>query len=288
MDYVTEVTGGRGGSAFLVMGKEKTALLDCGMAYCAPALIDNAKKILREKPLDYIMISHSHYDHSGAIPCLKQEWPAVKVLGAESAQRIFQRPNALKTIRSLGEQAAELYGDGVLPSYDDALLCVDRVVIDGDRVDLGNVRVQVLETSGHTQCSLAFLINGEILFASESTGYMTKAGNIYPSFIISGDAALASIRRCQHLNPRFIIAPHYGLVTEKDSRNYWERCRWAVEETQTFILRLAERGCTEEDILRQYEIQFRDDAARAEQPLQAFRINTTHMIKTVLRESGIS
>jgi len=76
MDYIKDVTGGKGGSAYLVLGKDKTALIDCGMAYCAPDLIKNIKKFLADgMRLDYVFLSHSHYDHIGAIPYLREIWP---------------------------------------------------------------------------------------------------------------------------------------------------------------------------------------------------------------------
>lgn len=53
----------------LVFGSEKTALMDCGMAYCGDKFVSNIKKALAEKgrkSVDYIFLSHSPYDHVGA------------------------------------------------------------------------------------------------------------------------------------------------------------------------------------------------------------------------------
>lgn len=284
---IDDVSAGKGGTAFLVIGRDKAALIDTGMAYCAPALIANIRRRLAARPLDYILITHSHYDHVGAIPYLKTAWPACQVLGAEHARHIFTRPNALATIRRLGAQAAALYCGGELPPYDDALLKVDAVVADGDTLDLGGRRVQVLETPGHTRCSLSFLIDGQILFASESTGYMS-AGKIYPAFITSSADALASIRRCRQLDPTVIVSPHHGPVGDRDRPTYWENCAAAVHAAVGLILRLARQGCGQEEILAACERELRDDRSRREQPLAAFRLNTESMIRTVLRENGQS
>lgn len=283
MDSVVEVTGGKGGNAYLISGKDKTALMDCGMAYCAPQLIGNIRRTLDGRPLNYILISHSHYDHVGALPYLKQAWPDSIALGAEHAKHILSRENALNTIRSLSKQAAIIYKQGDIQLYDDRLMKVDQVIQDGDPVELGGVNVRVLETTGHTKCSLSFLLNREILFASESTGCMNKAGNISPAFITSASEAISSIRKCQKLNPRFIISPHFGLINEAAARDYWQNCIRAVKKISQFIRILAAREYTEADILIAYDKAFRDEQSRAEQPFDAFRLNNERMIQTVLQ-----
>ena len=50
-------------------------MIDCGMAYSAGETISNIKEILNGRSLDYILISHTHYDHIGALPYIKKEFP---------------------------------------------------------------------------------------------------------------------------------------------------------------------------------------------------------------------
>ena len=75
---LVRVTGGKGGEAVLILGSEKTALIDCGMAYCGERMTENLAERLassgREK-LDYIILSHSHYDHMGALPYVMRIFP---------------------------------------------------------------------------------------------------------------------------------------------------------------------------------------------------------------------
>ncbi len=284
MEKIINVTGGKGGNAFLIRGENKNALFDCGMAYCEAQLISNIKNELRESDLDLIFISHSHYDHVGAIPYLKKEWPQCRVLGARHAEQILIRPNALKKIKELGQQAATFYGVNKIIEYDDRLMQVDDILKEGDLMNLGKMKVRVLETKGHTQCSLSFLLDDKILFASESTGYMSQSGTVYPAFITSSAEALTSIDKCKKVKHQFIVSPHYGLVKETDTFDYWKKCTIAVDETKKFVLALFEQGYAEDFILSEYEKVFRDAQSRLEQPDLAFRINAQNMIKVLLNE----
>jgi len=287
MDRIFNVTGGDGGDAYLLWGGEKAALIDCGMAYCAPELIKNIqqkfKTINPRATLDYILISHSHYDHIGAIPYVRQVWPQCNVLGAKHAQDILKRPNALNAIRELSASAAAIYSAGELEKYEDNMMKVDEVVADGEWVDLGQERVKVIATRGHTQCSLSFLFN-KTLFASESTGYMGLGEKVYASFITSSVEALISIQKCQEENAEYIISPHFGVVDQNAVQDYWDNCRFAIRDTVEFISTLSSRGYKEEEILNFYEKKFRDQQSGTQQPIDAFRLNVRNMIKTVLRE----
>jgi 2-aminobenzoylacetyl-CoA thioesterase len=284
MDNIMNVTGGQGGNAFLILGERKTALIDCGMAYCAENLISNLKQVLQSRALHYVLISHSHYDHIGAIPYLRKEWPNMKVLGAEYAKQILKRQTALTTIRNLSRQAPLYFGAAPLKEYNDALLKVDQSILDGDSLDLGGMSIRVIETRGHTKCSLSFLVNKELLFSSESTGCMSQSGKIYSAFLTSCSEAIHSVQICEELHPRFIISPHFGLVNQNDTHYYWKNCFLSIKETKDSILHLAEKGYGEDQILIEYERLFRDEKSRLEQPNGAFQINAQSMIKTVLKE----
>ncbi len=282
MQTIVEVTGGKGGNAYVVIGKTHAALIDCGMAYCAAKMTGNIKDSLGTRPVDYILLSHSHYDHVGAVPYLKAAWPDSQVLAAEHAQHVLSSPRALKTIRELGMQAARIYGAEPIGAYEDQSMQVDRVIGDCDQLDLGGTTIAVLETPGHTRCSLTFTVDATTIFPSESTGYMSRSGKIYPSFITSYADAFESIRRCCNLRPKHIFSPHYGQIAAQDVPDYWNRCHRAAQDTTDFVRRLSEQGYDGEQILAEYEKVFRDAESRLEQPIDAFRINTRFMIKNLL------
>ncbi len=54
--------------------------------------------------------------------------------------------------------AGKYYGYNKQIDYDDNLLKVDQIICDGQKVDLGKMIVSILETPGHTKCSLSFVV----------------------------------------------------------------------------------------------------------------------------------
>ena len=72
VDYtVTNVGPVNGGEGFLFVSENTTFLLDDGFSFCGNALVDNIKKVLGDRGLDYILLTHSHYDHVGGMDDLR-------------------------------------------------------------------------------------------------------------------------------------------------------------------------------------------------------------------------
>ena len=92
--------------------------------------------------LDSVLITHGHTDHTGGIKSLKK---AMDITVAA-------------------------YNKG--PS-------TDRTIADGDIVDVGKLKIKVLETPGHTNDSISFVIGceifcGDVLFAGSVGGTSEK------------------------------------------------------------------------------------------------------------------
>jgi glyoxylase-like metal-dependent hydrolase (beta-lactamase superfamily II)/uncharacterized membrane protein len=156
---IKRVTGGPGGEVFLISGSEKTAVIDSGMAFGAEKLIENLKKELGDRKLDYVILTHTHYDHVGGLPYLRKEWPELVSLGAAYGKYVFERPNALKVIKNLSKTAWKTYRpDNKRPKVLMEGLSIDQVIKEDDVISLGDRSLRVIETPGHTNCSLSFVL----------------------------------------------------------------------------------------------------------------------------------
>jgi 2-aminobenzoylacetyl-CoA thioesterase len=286
MDYIKDVTGGKGGSSYLVVGKDKTALIDCGMAYCASNLINNIKKALAYgMKLDYIFLSHSHYDHIGAVPYLRGIWPGVEVMAAEYAETILTKKSTLQTIQELSRKAGQYYGTNQFIEYDNSLMKVDRKISERDMFDLGGITIRTIETPGHTKCSLSFLVNEKVMFASETSGVISPTGKIYPTFITSYRETIESNKKCQAANPQYIICSHSGLVNKSEASDYWQKCMQAAKTSRDFVLKLFSAGADEDEIFEEYKNAYQDEKTMEVQPGYAFEINNRAMIRNIIKNN---
>ena len=289
---VMRVTGGKGGEALLILGPEKTCLYDAGMACFADKLTENIDSVLKEKKrtLDLVILSHTHYDHIGGLPYILERWPEVQVCASEKAKKVFESSGAKQTMKKLGEYAAgnyEIDGKEIMVNP----LRVDRILHDGDRIDLGITEngqrswIEVLETKGHTDCALTYLLQPEkILFTCESTGVLVSPDHIDVSALKDFDETIRVAERLKKLDFRFLISPHYGVVPAWFHDRYFDLYIEEAGKEKAFIRDLVEKGKTMEEILQAHRQVYWKTGRGDEQPFAAYRMNTEAEVKQIMTE----
>ncbi len=290
-DNIVRVTAGAGScESMLVFTKDSTVLMETGMAYAHKDLVRNIKAALADKGrshIDYITISHSHYDHIGGLPYVLDEWPEARVVASAKTKKVFQSEGAKKTMRLLAQAASENFG--ISPEEFRAEdLRVDITPSDNDTIDLGaGEQIRVYETKGHTSCSLTYIFEPQkIMFSSESTGVMRKEGVLQAEIITSYNDAVLSAEKCMAYRPKVLITPHYGVMPEKENISFFIWFLIAAAKERDFVLASYDETGSYEETLKRFASRYWNDEWANGQPIEAFMENAKYTVKNLLKESG--
>ncbi len=283
---VYRVTAGFGGEAYLIIGAEKTALYDCGMACYHKELISNIHEILDplgKKP-DYCLMSHTHYDHIGALPYVIEEWPDIEVCGAPKCVQVFSSDVAKKTMEELGNNARDLYGLDCPPITAEGLR-IDHVMEEGEELDLGGVTVKYFEAKGHTDCSVVYMIYPKkILLANESVSQLRAPGDVRTSCLKSFRQSIESAKKMAALKPDHIIGMHYGCIAPEYNEQFFTDYINEAEWELGLIMRGIRNGLTDEEVCQLHESIYWNETRRLNQPYDANHLNTMIIIRRVRRQ----
>lgn len=282
-DYIVNVCGDSSNATWLIKG-EKNVLYEAGMAYSADKMIENIKKELQGAPLDAVILSHSHYDHVSGIPFIKKEWPNAVVYGSAYAAKILEKPSVRATMRRLSEDAAKGAGLAELPEYDEDKFRIDVTVKEGDVLQIGDHKIAVYETPGHTKCSVSYLIDEDVLMASETVGVF-KGGWYMPCYLVGYQMCADAIEKLRKLPAKRLFISHMGIQDSDRMEEIWEFIRTKLEETKEEIIEIIKTNETEEACLQIMKERYHDNVVdESEQPSFAFLLNAAATLKVIENE----
>ena len=271
----------------LIIGDKKIALIDCGMAFCAEQKIKKIKSITN-RDVDYLIVGHSHYDHIGSIPHFKRVWPSAKVVSSAHAAEVFKKPGALRTIRELSVTAANTFRNETAEyagNYSDDELKTDIIVHENDLINLGDLTIEILETPGHTRCSLSFFIPElDLCIAGETIGVLTSETTMYPCYLVGYKMTQDSIEKCMAKGAKHIYSPHFGIIDDCIVPNYFKIARRTLIDCRDLILDGYYSGLSETEIIELFRKAYRTKAVIEKQPEKAFYLNTVVTIRTTIAE----
>lgn len=287
MIQITDVRSLPGDSAFLIDDGKTAIMYDSGFAFTGYEVAEKIKAVLGERKLQYIFLTHSHYDHAlGSVYALKF-WPDAKVVAGEYAAKIFAKDSAKALMRELDGKFAVKCG---VESYEDLIddLKVDIPAGDGDVIKAGDMEFTVLNLPGHTKCSVGFYNKREkLLLCCESIGVYDGEGEVVPSYLVGVEMALASIERVQKLDIEKILVPHFGLLEGDEAKKYLTRARISARETADEVIALLKMGKTKEEILEFFKNKFYNGYIKDVYPKDAMELNTNITIDLIKREYNL-
>ena len=209
---------------YLLEGRRESMIISGGMSYIVPDLLQQMTDFnIDERRITKLLILHSHFDHIGIVPFLKRRFSRMEVYASEKAWKVLTTEKAIRTINEFSRAVArrmlkeEVYSVHDLEWRDDIS---GKVVHDGDRIDLGEVTVSILEIPGHSSCSIAaYVPEWKALFPTDGGGIPFRE-----TIITSGNSNYTryqeSLEKLKDLEVDYYCADHYGYLTGEEAGGF--------------------------------------------------------------------
>ncbi|MCF0114910.1 MAG: MBL fold metallo-hydrolase [Erysipelotrichaceae bacterium] len=281
---VYNVTPVPGGDSYLFVDDSVTFVYDTGFCFSSEMLVENIKQVLGDRPLDYILVTHSHYDHAFGSAALSIHFPGSKVVASSYAAYVFTREGAKRTMVRLDDIEAKRQGYEPMTKYVNDLH-VDIEVEDGSVLTLGKHEVEIMALPGHTNDCVGYWFKDKGLFLScETLGLLASDDLVIPCALVGFQKALDSIERVSKMDIKYYFIPHQGMVDD-----YKRFLKLSVEGhllSRDMIIEGYKKGLSQEEMVQQYLDVFYLDKCKEVYPLAAAYENLNIMIPKILKEEG--
>ena len=206
MEIVPLISKGYDSNVYVIRD-EKVAVIDTGLS---EAWLERMLRgVIAPERVDYVINTHAHIDHCGG----NGLFPDAKTLVHEFDAKAMKEGSFYGT--------ASLFAQGKSLSY-------DSVFKEGQLIDLGEAKLEVLHTPGHTPgsaClyipSIKALFSGDTLFAGGSFGRVDMGGNM--------QQLKHSLRRLATLDIEVLYPGHLEVVEGSEARES-VRLAWEIAE----------------------------------------------------------
>ncbi|MCX6009248.1 MAG: MBL fold metallo-hydrolase [Chloroflexi bacterium] len=241
--------------AYLSLGDDGM-LIEGGTGATFAIIVEQIEELgIEPERIKYVVLTHTHPDHIGAVPHLKRLWPHLKIAASPIAAKLLKSQRMLKeflvTDRSITEiminkgEIAELP-----PELENYIFEVNNVLEEGDRLDLGSGIVwTVYYTPGHSPCHISLFEEKEgTLAIGDATGFYVPEKDVFwPNYFDSLEAYCNSIRKLSAL-PAQRGALSHNAVVDGWLGQYFQRAIMAAESYHLEMLKRLGNGDDAEEI----------------------------------------
>lgn len=200
--------GASGVTSFLITTSKGHVLLDSGLPETAPLIRQNVGRLgFKLTDIKILINSHAHFDHAGGLAELK-ELTGAKMMATEADASLLER----------GGKDDFQWGD----KYAYKPVKADRVLRDGDQVELGEVRLTARLTPGHTKGSTTWTMKVkedgnqyDVVFSTSvsAPGYNLVNNDKYPNIV---DDYRRTFQLLKSLPCDVFLGPHAEFFSMKE------------------------------------------------------------------------
>ncbi len=169
----------------------KSALVDCTEA--SAKMLD----FIGNADLEYILLTHGHFDHIGGVKEIKEKFGAKVVISSQDEPML-----------SSGKLSLAAFCGGVQNNTS-----ADILVKDGDVIELGNTSIKVMATPGHTKGGVCYIAD-DCIFTGDTLFFCSCGRTDFPGG--SFDEIKQSLNELARLKGNYKLYPGHDRVSTLD------------------------------------------------------------------------
>ncbi|HNZ25688.1 MAG TPA: MBL fold metallo-hydrolase [Spirochaetota bacterium] len=203
---------------FLNFGKR--AIIDAGH----PKEIEQNIAALRSsgldvKTVDYLFLTHSHGDHAGSCSYWKEINPNLKICASHRYEEYQNKRKKYSLLKGVEDDFNEFH--------------VDIKLKDGDKLDLLNEQIEIIENPGHTIDSVSFFLpKRRYLFSGDEIYYkLIPQLDYYQDLSVSLSEYKESMKKLSKLNILKIFPGHGDEILK--TKSTFELCAKKIKRFES-------------------------------------------------------
>ena len=227
-------------SSHMIVCGEQIGIVDSGIAAFGDSLSRQLSELMSDgAALDYIFLTHCHFDHLGGVPALRKAAPKARLVTSSQAAEKLSDGAFLEELYKKNLSIKEAFSDSEVCSEQEwkSAFTVDRVVNDGDTIEMGGgLIIKVFACPGHTSEQVAYFVPSDgALAGAEAFGAYYGRDKVVPSFGSSFKDYIDSLERVTRLEVKIIGLPHNGALSGDLAQKFLITSRLEAERFFTSI-----------------------------------------------------
>ncbi|WP_455484868.1 MBL fold metallo-hydrolase [Eubacterium sp.] len=191
MRVISEKFGSMDNNCSLIIDEKtnQSALVDCNEF--SQKMID----MIGDTDLKYILLTHGHFDHIIGVKSVKEKYGAQVVISKEDEPMLNSSKLSLAAFCNAPQNNVD----------------ADIIVKDGDEITLGEIKIKVMATPGHTSGSVCYIAEN-CIFSGDTLFYCSCGRTDFPSG--SPEQMMSSLQKLKALDGDYkVYTGHNNLTT---------------------------------------------------------------------------
>ena len=281
---------------YLFQSGDKAAIFEGGTGAMGPVLKEQFASLkLDPSSVKQAIITHAHPDHVMAVPMFRELFPGVTVAASEIGAKTLDFEKAVSFFCQVDQaltgamlEAGKIKEEHRPAALEEMKIAVERTLKEGDKIEVGDVVFDVLETPGHSDCSLSFhQPQRNILIISDATGYyMPQINDWWPNYFSNYGAYVDSIKRLAGLEAETLCLSHNGAIRgQANVAAYFDGTLAATEAYHARIVEEIKGGKPFRELAEQLGTEIHAKAGLL--PVDFFQKNAGLLVKHSMKHEGI-